>query len=251
MPFDLPGSALSPGLAGSWARALNYRDFQDKSLRVIQYGSRGVAFYLLRSRPESKLGLKLFNLCAAKPYPRQTEPAYLLRCSPQPARPQIQRFVSFAQGVSMLPLCRRPPSGMGEFYRLAAATCQNRKPAGSPFCWAHGRAHLLGQYVFLQPSHSGGQALPCAACCVRKLRASCRTGASRSPEFTVVEVRSRFMLPLPSPSHTLFTLLLILPCAVHLTNRLPANSPTATMRRICTRKITGPCRTLQGCWLLG
>jgi hypothetical protein len=34
--FDLP-TGRSPLLASSWAKALNYRDFQDKLLRVIQY----------------------------------------------------------------------------------------------------------------------------------------------------------------------------------------------------------------------
>lgn len=63
MPFDLPPKARSPCLASSWQKALNYRDFQDKLLRVIQYSSRGVAFYLLRADPSHVLGTKLFNLC--------------------------------------------------------------------------------------------------------------------------------------------------------------------------------------------
>ena len=64
MPFDLPPKARSAALASSWQKALNYRDFQDKLLRVIQYGSRGTAFYLLRADPTHVLGTKLFNLCA-------------------------------------------------------------------------------------------------------------------------------------------------------------------------------------------
>ena len=62
MPFDLPPKARSPTLASSWQKALNYRDFQDKMLRVIQYSSRGIAFYLLRADPTHVLGTKLFNL---------------------------------------------------------------------------------------------------------------------------------------------------------------------------------------------
>ena len=62
MPYDLPATALSPFESSSWAKALNYRDFQDKSLRVIQYGSRGAAYWILQACPESQLGLKLFRL---------------------------------------------------------------------------------------------------------------------------------------------------------------------------------------------
>ena len=62
MPFDLPPKARSPTMASSWQKALNYRDFQDKMLRVIQYSSRGIAFYLLRADPTHVLGTKLFNL---------------------------------------------------------------------------------------------------------------------------------------------------------------------------------------------
>ena len=65
MPFDLPpkvAAKRSPFSPASWQRALNYRDFQDKLLRAVQYSSRGVAFFLLRADPAHALGAKLFNL---------------------------------------------------------------------------------------------------------------------------------------------------------------------------------------------
>jgi hypothetical protein len=66
MPFDLPAGALPVCSAGSWARALNYRDFQDKTLRLIQYSSRGAAFWLLRGGGGdgrfAMLGATLFRL---------------------------------------------------------------------------------------------------------------------------------------------------------------------------------------------
>ena len=66
MPFDLPADALPALSASSWAKALNYRDFQDKALRLIQYGSRGAAFWLLRSAERggeyAVLGATLFRL---------------------------------------------------------------------------------------------------------------------------------------------------------------------------------------------
>jgi hypothetical protein len=36
MPFDLPETALAAGSVGAWCKAANYRDFQDKFLRIIQ-----------------------------------------------------------------------------------------------------------------------------------------------------------------------------------------------------------------------
>jgi len=65
MPFDLPDKTLAkrpPSAAASWGKALNYRDFQDKTLRIFQYGARGIAYYLLQSDPNHVLGTKLFNL---------------------------------------------------------------------------------------------------------------------------------------------------------------------------------------------
>ena len=64
MPFDLPDKVAkrSPFQASSWQKALNYRDFQDKLLRVVQYSSRGIAFFLMRADPAHVLGNKLFNL---------------------------------------------------------------------------------------------------------------------------------------------------------------------------------------------
>eukprot|EP01052_Picozoa_sp_SAG31_P018917 SAG31_NODE_1359_length_8639_cov_3.889813_7_plen_91_part_00 len=65
MPFDLPETALSPSNLDAWCKALNYRDFQDKATRIVQYGSRGIGFYILRRDPTSGLGIKLIALYKA------------------------------------------------------------------------------------------------------------------------------------------------------------------------------------------
>mmetsp|Transcript_95379 Transcript_95379/g.165657 ORF Transcript_95379/g.165657 Transcript_95379/m.165657 type:complete len:276 (+) Transcript_95379:71-898(+) len=57
MPFDLPAGVASAGSAAAWAKALNYRDFQDKQLRVIQYSSRSIAGWILKDDSRNRFGL--------------------------------------------------------------------------------------------------------------------------------------------------------------------------------------------------
>lgn len=57
MPFDLPAGVASAGSAAAWAKALNYRDFQDKQLRVIQYSSRSIAGWILKDDARNCFGL--------------------------------------------------------------------------------------------------------------------------------------------------------------------------------------------------
>merc|ERR1712039_436150 len=45
-----------------WAKALNTRNFQDKMLRIIQYGSRAASYYILRTDAASSLGKKFVAL---------------------------------------------------------------------------------------------------------------------------------------------------------------------------------------------
>merc|ERR1711920_1191335 len=47
------------------SKALNTRDFQDKELRVIQYGARMVAHYLLKLDPKNEAALRLTDLYKA------------------------------------------------------------------------------------------------------------------------------------------------------------------------------------------
>lgn len=62
MPFDLPKGAISPLSVASWRKALDHRNFQDKELRVIQYGSRALAYYFLQIDPKDDLGKRLTAL---------------------------------------------------------------------------------------------------------------------------------------------------------------------------------------------
>lgn len=60
--LDLPAAALSPITVKGWAKALNQRNFQDKLLRIIQYGGRGVAFYLAQADPKDSRAKTLTTL---------------------------------------------------------------------------------------------------------------------------------------------------------------------------------------------
>mmetsp|Transcript_123368 Transcript_123368/g.343612 ORF Transcript_123368/g.343612 Transcript_123368/m.343612 type:complete len:207 (-) Transcript_123368:210-830(-) len=62
MAFAPPARAPRVLNASAWARALNNRDFQDKQLRFVQYGSRGLAYCLLRGDEQHHVGRKLFRL---------------------------------------------------------------------------------------------------------------------------------------------------------------------------------------------
>lgn len=62
MLFDLPPTALSPAHVGSWAKALNQRNFQDKLVRIFQYGGRGLAYYLSQTDPKAALVIKVTAL---------------------------------------------------------------------------------------------------------------------------------------------------------------------------------------------
>ena len=92
MPFDLPETALAAGSVGAWCKAANYRDFQDKFLRIIQYGSRGVAFYMLRADAASTVGQKLFALYKALSLSRKAFRAFRsVRATPPPSQHLQQR----------------------------------------------------------------------------------------------------------------------------------------------------------------
>lgn len=57
--FDLPPAALSPLSMSAWAKAINSRNFQDKLLRIFQYGGRALAFYMLKADAKSENAKKL------------------------------------------------------------------------------------------------------------------------------------------------------------------------------------------------
>mmetsp|Transcript_102283 Transcript_102283/g.298259 ORF Transcript_102283/g.298259 Transcript_102283/m.298259 type:complete len:260 (-) Transcript_102283:47-826(-) len=80
-----------------WARALNNRDFQDKQLRFVQYGSRGLAFLILRSDKEHHIGRMLFQLYAQLSLSRKAFRAFRWSADLKLA---IDHFLAFLGGSS-------------------------------------------------------------------------------------------------------------------------------------------------------